>query len=274
MEKKLYFDFNTTQKILNKIAWIDRFKGKWQAISSNDNQYLKELRRESVVASLVAYTRLGGANRSNKDIQKLLGTIQNSDLTSQKNRDIFGYSRILESIINNYHIICFDETYIYHIHSFLFKNTINDSEQSGTSKNHPYKVVAKYPDGQKRVIVTNSLCFSVKVEIYELFRWTIRAFKESHIHPLLIIALFVYEFLSIQPFHSGNGHISRLLTLFLLLKHGYSYFQYVSFEELIEKRKDEYQSALKKCQKERGEGKNEIIDKWAIFFIDCIFDLT
>jgi hypothetical protein len=32
MDKKLRFDFSTTQKIINKIGFIDSFKGKWLAI--------------------------------------------------------------------------------------------------------------------------------------------------------------------------------------------------------------------------------------------------
>lgn len=274
MEKKLYFSFTDTQKIFNKIAQIDQCKEKWLTIKGNENQYLKELRRESLIASTQASIRFHGAARSTHDIQKILNTTQTATIQSQEEKEIYRYYHVLESIITGYHKENFDEPLIFHLHTLLFRSRKDASEHGGTYKNHPYKVVAQYPNGQKRVIVTNRPLFSIKIEMYELFKWTHHAFKDMKIHPLLVIALFMYEFLCIQPFDAGNGHISRLIITFLMLKHEYSYFQYVSFEELIEKRKYEYQYVLKECQKERGKEKNEIIDKWVFFFIDCMFDLT
>ena len=79
--------------------------------------------------------------------------------------------------------------------------------------------------------------------------------------------MFVYEFLSIHPFQDGNGRLSRLLAALLLLKHGYSWIQYVSFEHEIESRKNEYYQVLMNCQQQRP---GENIYPWIIFFLDCL----
>ncbi|NLK54548.1 MAG: Fic family protein, partial [Bacteroidales bacterium] len=42
----------------------------------------------------------------------------------------------------------------------------------------------------------------------------------------------------------GNGRLSRLLTTLLLMKLDYQFVQYVSFENVIESRKDEYYRVL------------------------------
>ena len=60
-----------------------------------------------------------------------------------------------------------------------------------------------------------------------------------------------YEFLSIHPFQDGNGRLSRLLGSLLLLKNGFSWIQYVSFEHEIESRKSEYYKVLKQTQRNR-----------------------
>jgi len=77
-------------------------------------------------------------------------------------------------------------------------------------------------------------------EMQELVEWTQASFLEKKIHPLLITANFIVEFLQIHPFQDGNGRISRILTNLLLLKTGYLYMPYVSHEKLIEDNKPDY----------------------------------
>jgi Fic family protein len=92
-------------------------------------------------------------------------------------------------------------------------------------------------------------------------------------HTLLVLGLFIYEFLSIHPFHDGNGRLSRLLTTLLLIKSDYDFVKYISFEHLIENRKEQYYAALMECQKNRNT-ENEKIDKWMLFFLNSLKLLT
>ena len=82
-----------------------------------------------------------------------------------------------------------------------------------------------------------------------------------------------YEFLSIHPFQDENGRLSRLLTSYLLLKAEYHFIQYVSFENLIEKTKKEYYSALMHGQKNRYKD-DEIISEWTLYFLNQLNLLT
>ena len=79
--------------------------------------------------------------------------------------------------------------------------------------------------------------------------------------------MIVYEFLSIHPFQDGNGRMSRLLTTLLLLKEGYKWIQYVSFEHEIESKKVAYYKALRTCQSNRP---NENATTWVFFFFNSI----
>lgn len=99
--------------------------------------------------------------------------------------------------------------------------------------------------------------------------WVNNALQESTVHPLLLIGLCVYEFLSIHPFQDGNGRLSRLITTLMLLKTGYGFAQYISFENIIEKRKKEYYQVLMHDQQFRGTEK-EIISEWMLFFLSCL----
>ena len=64
------------------------------------------------------------------------------------------------------------------------------------------------------------------------------------IDSLILIPTFICDFLCIHPFNDGNGRMSRLLTLLLLYKNGYSVGKYISIEKQIEKTKDRYYDTL------------------------------
>lgn len=62
--------------------------------------------------------------------------------------------------------------------------------------------------------------------------------------PLLLSFVFVFDFVSIHPFNDGNGRMSRLMTLLLLYRNGYTVGKYVSIEAEIERTKETYYEAL------------------------------
>ena len=88
---------------------------------------------------------------------------------------------------------------------------------------------------------------------------------EKKYHSLLIIGNFLVEFLNIHPFQDGNGRLSRILTNFLLLKHGYEFVRFNSLERVIESNKRLYYLALRRSQKDRGK-ENETLEPWINFF--------
>ena len=61
-----------------------------------------------------------------------------------------------------------------------------------------------------------------------------------------------------------------MLSTLLLLKHGYKWIQYVSFEHEIENRKAEYYRELRSCQAQRP---NEDVSSWIDFFFDALLKI-
>jgi Fic family protein len=134
------------------------------------------------------------------------------------------------------------------------------------------QVVATYPDGTTRMIFRTTEPYLVQKEMEDLVDWTNHSIAKQEIHPLIVIAAFVYEFLSIHPYQDGNGRLSRLLTNLLLIKHGYHFIQYVSLEHIIEGDKKAYYQALMEGQKDRYHNQ-ERIDRWVLFFLSSLSDL-
>ncbi len=75
---------------------------------------------------------------------------------------------------------------------------------------------------------------------------------------ILLIPIFIHDFLCIHPFSDGNGRMSRLLTALLLYRSGYVVGKYISIENKIAKNKDLYYKALENCQDGWHENKEDV----------------
>ena len=125
--------------------------------------------------------------------------------------------------------------------------------------------VTVHPDGSRTVVFTTT---PPGVETEDAMRALVTWYGQNDaVHPLVRVAAFCYEFVTIHPFQDGNGRLSRLLATLLLLQQGYPWVQYVSFEHEIEQRKNEYYRVLRTCQAQRP---GEDIGPWLHFFLDCL----
>ena len=270
--KKITFPFSKTQLLINKISAIDSFKGKWHTLEKRENKYLKELKRIATIESSGSSTRIEGVILTDDEIEKLLKNLKISQFESRDEQEVIGYYQALELILENYDTIDLTENYIRQLHSILLKKSTKDTRHRGEYKKITNKVVAKYPDGTEKIIFNTTEPHLVEKEMFELINWVNKQFIENEIHPLFIIATFIYEFLSIHPFQDGNGRLSRLITTLLLIKYGYDFVQYVSFEHIIENKKKKYYKALMSGQKNRYSDKENIYE-WILFFFNSIEEL-
>ncbi len=271
--KKIDFDFQTNQKVLNLISQIDSYKGKWNSIEKQENIYLKELRKIATIESIGSSTRIEGGTLTDKEIEELLNDIKITKLKTRDEQEVIGYYETLEIIYENYDNIKLSENYIKQLHQNLLRHSEKDTRHRGEYKSLSNKVVANYPQGIQKVIFNTTEVHLVSNEMNDLINWTNTQFKNKEIHPLIIIANLIYEFLSIHPFQDGNGRLSRLLTTLVLLQNDYLFIQYVSFENLIEKTKKEYYQTLMAGQKNRNK-ENENISEWILYFLDKLRLLT
>lgn len=269
MENKLNFEIKTYQQILKKIGFIDSFKGKWNIIEKKENRYLKELKKIATIESIGSSTRIEGAALSDQEVKLLLKDIKINKFETRDQQEVIGYFDALSLILDNYNKIPISENYIKQLHKILLGKSDKDTRHRGDYKKSSNTVIAKYPDGSEKIIFRTTDPYLVNKEMSELIEWTKNNLGTDEFHSLIVIALFVYEFLSIHPFQDGNGRLSRLLTTILLMKKGYHFVQYISFEHIIEERKKEYYKVLMDGQKDRYK-ETEKIDYWIIFFLDSL----
>ena len=269
MNNEVYnFKLNIDWKLINLISEIDRFDANWIAIERKEGQSLKELKSIATVRSVGASNRIEGNKMSDEEVDVLLQKIDITKLTDRDSQEVVGYFEVLDLISESYININLSENHIKSLHNSLMKYSAKDQWHKGNYKTHSNAVEALFPDGTRQIIFqTTEAGFATEDAIRELINWYN---SEKEVHPLIKIASFVYEFLSVHPFQDGNGRLSRLISSLLLLKNGYKWIQYVSFEHEIENRRSEYYQVLRSCQTQRP---NEDASVWMQFFLSCLSNI-
>ncbi|MDR3356978.1 MAG: Fic family protein [Spirochaetaceae bacterium] len=176
-----------------------------------------------------------------------------------------GYYDALELIYKNYTDIKLSENYVEELHQILIKHSARDTRYGG------------YKSLSGRAVYSGGSVFAdprlTETGMSAIFQWTNLQFEEQKLHPLLVIALFIYEFLSIHPFQNGNCRLSQLLATLCLLRSGYSFIQYVPVGYYIVAHKKEYYDAIMAGQRKRGT-EDEKIGQWLFFFLEGLTTLT
>jgi Fic family protein len=269
MHNSVYqFKLNIDWRLINLISEIDRFDANWTAIERKEGQSLRELKGVATVRSVGASNRIEGNKMSDEEVDVLLQKIDITKLTDRDSQEVVGYFEVLDLISDSFEKIDLSESGIKSLHNRLLKYCVKDEWHKGNYKQHSNAVEISFPDGSRQVIFkTTEAGFATEDAIRQLLNWY---HSETEVHPLIRIATFVYDFLSVHPFQDGNGRLSRLISTLLLLKSGYKWIQYVSFEHEIENRKNEYYQVLRSCQAQRP---NEDVTIWVEFFLNCLSNI-
>ncbi|MCK6639435.1 MAG: Fic family protein [Bacteroidia bacterium] len=255
--------------MITHMSAIDRFGGEWIGIAKREGaQTLKQLKSVATVESTGASTRIEGSRMTDDEVRTFLFDLKVEKLQERDQQEVKGYFHVLDIIIGAYNDIDISETSLKSLHNELMRFSAKDEWHKGDYKQHSNSVERTNPDGSKTIVFDTT---PPGVETEDAMRALVNWYNEDRITPPLIkSAIFVYDFLSIHPFQDGNGRLSRLLGTLLLLKNGYPWIEYVSFEHEIENRKAEYYRVLVECQ---GNRPGENVSPWLNFFLDCMTNI-
>ena len=92
--------------------------------------------------------------------------------------------------------------------------------------------------------------------------------SEGVVHPLILSAVFHYEFVFIHPFADGNGRMARLWHTVILYRWR-NIFEYIPLESQIERFQTEYYDAIAQCH---VNGNSDVFIEFMLDMIDQILD--
>lgn len=255
---------------LSLIAEIDEFKGAWRALGQLAPEQLLSLRQVATIESIGSSTRIEGSKLSDRQVEALLSNLQVTKFSTRDEQEVAGYAEVMNVIFQHYTDISLTENYIKQFHRDLLQYSEKDSWHRGEYKTNNNHLEAFDADGKSLGVVFETASpFDTPYRMTELVQWTRGAVEKKTLHPLLIISVFIVEFLAIHPFQDGNGRLSRILTTWLLLSSGYAYVPYSSLEAVIENSKEGYYLGLRHTQGTlRSDAPNW--EPWILFFLKAL----
>lgn len=261
---------NITAEILQLISEIDEFKGAWRALGQIAPEQLTSLKLVATIESIGSSTRIEGSKLTDQQVEALLSNLEIRQFSTRDEQEVAGYAEVMNLIFQSHDNIPFTENYIQQLHRELLQYSEKDYWHRGLYKKSPNHVEAFGPDGKSLgVVFETSSPFETPIRMSALVSWAAEAYAEKKLHPILITAIFIVEFLAIHPFQDGNGRLSRVLTTYLLLKAGYAYVPYSSLEAVVEQSKEIYYLALRQTQ---GTLKTDAPNwqPWVLFFLRAL----
>lgn len=241
--------------ILGLIATIYKEAGKQEQYLKQRPQEMEKLVEIAKIQSTEASNAIEGIVTTSTRIKQLV-----EEKTTPRNRDeqeIAGYRDVLNVIHESFDAIPITQNYILLLHKMLYSHMNNPL--AGRTKSVQNYISAAYPDGHTEILFTPLAPCETSEALDRICEEYNRVIGNLEVEPLIIIPIFIHDFLCIHPFNDGNGRMSRLLTTLLLYQNGFYIGKYISLEAKISKNKDLYYSALSQSQTGWHEGKENAL---------------
>lgn len=240
-------------EVLGLVAQIHEYKGRQELYLKQKPAELDRLIEIAKIQSTEASNEIEGIRTTNTRLKQLV-----TDKTTPRNRDeeeIMGYRDVLNTIHENFEYIPIRTNYILQLHRDLYQ--YSHKSIGGTFKNTQNYISATDAKGREFVLFTPLAPYETPPAIEAICESYNRMTDTQEIDVLLLIPVFIHDFLCIHPFNDGNGRMSRLLTTLLLYRSGYVIGRYISLESKIANNKGIYYDVLQECQNGWNEGMDD-----------------
>ncbi len=227
-----------TPEIVHMIGNIHEHKGKQELFLEANMDELKTLLEVALIQSTGASNRIEGIYTTDKRLEELVS--QKAEPRNRSEQEIAGYREVLATIHESYEYVNPRPNIILQLHRDLYSY----AGSGGAYKNSDNVIAETDSEGHQTARFIPIPAFQTADAMEELCNQFLQAWEADRIDKLLLIPMFILDFLCIHPFNDGNGRMSRLLTLLLFYKAGYIVGKYISMEMLIERTKETYYEAL------------------------------
>ena len=241
-----------TPEIVAYLTQIHEFKGLHSNVESQ-KEILAELVEIAKIQSTEASNRIEGIITTDDRLKLIVKEKTMPKTRSEK--EIAGYRDVLATIHESYEYIPIRSNMILQLHRDLYK--FSGSSVGGYFKTTDNVIAEELPDGTRRVRFEPVPSWETPEAVNNLCETFNEAMNNHTMDPLILIPMFVLNFLCIHPFSDGNSRMSRLLTLLAFYRCGYNVGKYISIEKLISDTKESYYEALQESSYNWHEEEND-----------------
>lgn len=241
-----------TLEIVQMLSKIYEHKGRQQLFVEAKRDELTSLLEIAKIQSTKSSNRIEGIFTTDKRLEELMS--QKSEPKNRNEQEISGYRDVLSTIHESYDHINPVPNVILQLHRDLY--SYSDTGFGGKYKSSDNIIAEVDSKGNQKVRFKPVPAFETEEAVQRLCESFSEAWNENKYDKLLLIPMFILDFLCIHPFDDGNGRMSRLLTLLLYYRADLIVGKYISLEMLIEQSKETYYEALRDCSAAWHENQN------------------
>ena len=194
--------------IVALVVQIHEYKGEQTLFVEAKADMLTRLLEVAKIQSTEASNKIEGIYTSDERLKKIV-----RDKTMPKTRnekEIAGYRDVLNTIHQNYDYIPVKSSIVLQLHRDLYKFAGN---AGGSFKSSDNVIAQEDEQGNKSIWFQPVPAWETPAYIDAICDAFQDACKDPQCDPLILIPMFILDFLCIHPFNDGNGRMSRLLTL-------------------------------------------------------------
>ncbi|MBQ4140718.1 MAG: Fic family protein [Clostridia bacterium] len=244
-----------TPEIVSLLTQIHEYKGEQTLFIEAKADTLTQLVEIARIQSTEASNKIEGIYTSDDRLKSLV--VNKTTPKTRNEQEIAGYRDVLATIHENHDFIPLKPSIILQLHRDM--NKFNGASKGGEYKKSDNVIAQEDSSGNRIVRFKPVPAWETPIAIDAICEAFDEILAQTDVDPLLIIPMFILDFLCIHPFNDGNGRMSRLLTLLLLYRAGYIVGKYISIEKLIEQTKETYYEALGNSSANWHEDKNNYL---------------
>lgn len=230
-----------TPQIVSLLTTIHEFKGRQTLFIEANSDKLLDLLEIAKIQSTEYSNKIEGIYTSDDRLKQIV--LDKTMPKTRSEKEIAGYRDVLNTIHANYEYIPIIPSMLLQLHRDLYK--FSGEGYGGKFKSSDNIIAEVGRNGKKSIRFKPVPAWQTAESINDLCSAFNEIIESENVDPLLLIPMFILDFLCIHPFDDGNGRMSRLLMLLLLYRSGYIVGKYISLEKIIENSKESYYEVLK-----------------------------
>lgn len=244
-----------TSEVMSALGDVREHRGRQSLYLAARPDVLESLVEVARIQSTGASNRIENIATSDARMRQLMD--QKSEPMNRDEREIAGYRYVMDMIHKNHDNIPVTPNVILQLHRDLYR--YQDVAFAGRWKDADNYIGERAEDGTMAARFVPTPAVATPAAVQCICDEYDRQIRRGTYDPLLVSLVFVFDFVSIHPFNDGNGRLSRLLTLLLTYRSGYTVGKYVSIEAEIEATKETYYEALKASSVGWREGESDYL---------------
>lgn len=255
-----------THDVVAAVRGIAEGKGKQDLFKERAPDVLENLRQVAIIESTESSNRLEGITLPRTAIEVLVRRNEEPRAGNRPEGEIAGYRSVLQLIHERHEYMELTPNLVLQLHRDLFR--FSGTGNAGRWKITDNVITEKHPSGSSVVRFSPTLAWQTSEAMDRLQREFAVA-GDTEIDPVILVALYVLDFLCIHPFSDGNGRMARLLTVLLLYREEYEVARYISLERLIEQTKESYYETLYRASQGWHQSAHDPMP-WVSYFLGVV----